>query len=65
MLKESTSKLDSKGANTSMGPSGPRSELIYQVDICYEGWIDYRFTLVHKGHLAIMQSCIKEVSGWN
>ena len=37
-----------------MGPSGPRSELIYLVGMGYEGWIDFRFTFVHKGILVIM-----------
>ena len=37
-----------------MGPSGPRSKLIYLVGMGYEGWIDFRFTFVHKGILVIM-----------
>ena len=37
-----------------MGPSGPRSELINLVGMGYEGWIDFRFTFVHKGILVIM-----------
>ena len=41
-----------------MGPSGPRSKLIYHDDIVYEGCISSRFTLVHKGVLVIMQGCI-------
>ena len=41
-----------------MGPSGPRSKLIYHDDTVYEGWIGSRFTLVHKGVLVIMQGCI-------
>ena len=38
-----------------MGPNCPCSELIYLVDIGYEGQIDSRFTFVHKGVLVIMQ----------
>ena len=34
-----------------MGPNGPRSELIYLVDMGYEGQIDSTFTFVHKGVL--------------
>ena len=45
-----------------MSPSGPRSELIYLVDMGYEGGIGSRFTFVHKGVLVIMQDCIR-VSG--
>ena len=41
-----------------MGPSGPRSKLIYLVGMDYEGWISSRFTFVHKGVLVIMQNCI-------
>ena len=32
-----------------MGPNGPRFELIYYDDMVYEGWIDSKFILVHKG----------------
>ena len=55
---ELTSKLDSKGANTPMGPSGPYSELICHDDMVYEGWIDTKFIFVHKDILVIMQDCI-------
>ena len=33
-------------------------KLIYYDDTVYEGWIDSKFTLMHKGILVIMQSCI-------
>ena len=36
-----------------MGPIGPHSELIYHDDIVYEGWINSRFTLMHKVVLVI------------
>ena len=48
---ESTSKLDSKGASTPMGPNGTYFELIYHDDTIYESWIDFKFILVHKGIL--------------
>ena len=32
----------------------------HYVDTTYEGWIDGRFTFVHKGFCVIMQSCIKD-----
>ena len=41
-----------------MGPSDPRSKLIYLVDMDYEGQIGFRFTFVHKGVLVIIQGCI-------
>ena len=41
-----------------MGHSGPCSDLIYQNDIVYEGWIDSRFTLMLKSILVITQGCI-------
>ena len=34
-----------------MGPSDPRFELIYLIGMDYEGWIDSKFTFVHKGIL--------------
>ena len=37
-----------------MGHSGPDFELIYLVGMGYEGWIDFRFTFMHKGVLVIM-----------
>ena len=46
--------MDSKGNNILMGPNGPRFELIYYDDMVYEGWIDSKFILVHKGFLVIM-----------
>ena len=48
-------KLDFEEANTLMGPNGHRFGLIYHDDTGYEGWIDSRFTLVHKGILVMMQ----------
>ena len=36
-----------------MGPYVPRSELIYLFGMDYEGWIDSKFTFVHKGVLVI------------
>ena len=50
--------MDSEGASTPMGHSGPRSELIYLVGMDYEDQIDFRFTFVQKGVLVIMQDCI-------
>ena len=40
-----------------MGPSGPRSKIIYLVGIGYKGWIGSRFTFVHEGVLVITQDC--------
>ena len=51
---ELISKLDYKGANTLMGSSGHHFELIYHDDTIYEGWIDSKFTFVHKRVLVIM-----------
>ena len=42
-----------------MGPSGPRSELLYLVSMGYEGQIGSTFTFVHKGVLVITQGCIR------
>ena len=50
--------MDSKGASTPMDPSGTLFELIYHDDMIYESLIDFRFILVHKGVLIIMQGCI-------
>ena len=55
---ESTSKLDSKGANTPMGPSGPHFKLMYHDDMVYKSQIGFRFILMHNGVLIIMQGCI-------
>ena len=41
-----------------MGPNCPCSELIYLVDIGYEGQIYSTFTFVHKVVLVITQGCI-------
>ena len=40
-----------------MGLNSPYFELIYHDDTIYEGWIDSRFTLMHKGILVITQGC--------
>ena len=63
---ESTSELDSKGASTPIGPSGSCFKLIYLVGMGYEGWIDSRFTFVHKSVFVIMQDCtgVREQSLW-
>ena len=60
MNVESILELDSEGASTPMGPSGPRSKLIYHDDIVYESWIDFRFIPVHQGTLVITQDCIDD-----
>ena len=41
-----------------MGPNCPRSKLIYFVGIGYKGWINSRFTFVHKGISVITQDYI-------
>ena len=51
--------MDYEGVSIPMDPSGPRSELIYLVDMGYEGWIDSKFTFVHNDVLIIMQGCIR------
>ena len=51
-------ELDYEGASIPIGPSDPHSELIYLVDMGYEGRISSRFTFVHKSILVITQSCI-------
>ena len=48
---ESTSELDYEVVSNPMGPSGPRSKFIYHDDMIYNGQIDYRSILVHKGVL--------------
>ena len=40
------------------GPSGPCFELIYNDNMVNEGWIGFRFTIVYKSILVIMQGCI-------
>ena len=45
--------MDSEVASTPMSLISPRFKLIYHDDIIYEGWIGYRFTLMHKGVLVI------------
>ena len=41
-----------------MGPCGFYFKLIYHDDTVYESWIGFRFTLVHKDIMIIMQGCI-------
>ena len=43
-----------------MGLSGPHSELIYHGGIIYEGWIGFRFILMHNGVLVITQDCTRD-----
>ena len=43
-----------------MSHSSPYSKLIYHDDMVYEDWIDFKFTLMHKDTLVIMQGCIGE-----
>ena len=57
---ESTSELNFEGANTPMSPSGPHSKLIYHDDTVYEGQISFRFILMHKDVLVIMQGCTRD-----
>ena len=38
---ESISKFDYEKANTPMGPSGPRFELIFLDCMLYEGWMGF------------------------
>ena len=52
---ESTSELDYERANTPTSPNCPHSELIYNDDIVYRGWIIFGFIIVHKGILVIFQ----------
>ena len=56
---KSTLELDYMGVNTPKGPSSPHSKLIYHDDMVYENWITSKFTLMHKGVLAIMQGCTR------
>ena len=62
---ESTSKLDYKGVNIPMGPTNPHSKLTYYDDTIYEGLIDYRFILVHKGinYATLHKGIMYKVSG--
>ena len=50
--------MGSKGASTPTGPGGLCFELIYHNGTVYKGWIDSKFTLLHKGVLVIIQGCI-------
>ena len=38
---KSISEFDSKRASTFMGPSGPRFEFIFLVEMAYEGWMSF------------------------
>lgn len=50
--------MDFEAFNTQMGHNGPFFELIYHDHAIYDGWIDSRSTIVHKGVLVIRQGCI-------
>ena len=41
-----------------MCPNGHHFELIYHGGMVYEDWIGFRFTIMHKGVLVIMQVCM-------
>ena len=41
-----------------MSPNGHRFELIYHGGMVYEGWIGFRFIIMHKDVLVIVQDCI-------
>ena len=43
-----------------MGPNSPCFKLIYHDYTVYKNWIDFRFTLVHKGIMVIMQGCLRD-----
>ena len=48
-----------------MGSHGPQYELIYHDSVVYEGLIDFKFTLMHKGILVITkvaQGMVNKVS---
>ena len=49
--------MDYEEASIPLGPSDPLSELIYLVNMGYEGRISFRFTFVHKSILVTMQGC--------
>ena len=48
-----------------MGPTNPHSKLTYYDDTIYEGLIDYRFILVHKGinYATLHKGIMYKVSG--
>ena len=50
--------MDYEGVSTPMGPNGRLFKPIYHDNIVYNGWIGFRFTLVHKDIMIIMQGCI-------
>ena len=41
-----------------MGLSGPHFKLVCHDDMIYESWIDFKFIIVYKDVLVIMQGCI-------
>ena len=43
-----------------MGPSSLCFKLIYHGDTVYEGWIDFKFTLIHKDVLVITYGNTKD-----
>ena len=43
-----------------MGSGGHHFELIYHDDTVYEGWIDFKFTLIHKDVLVITYGNTKD-----
>ena len=45
--------IDFEEVSTLMCPNDPYFELIYHDDMIYEGCIDSKFTLMHKGILII------------
>ena len=42
-----------------MDPNGPCFELICLVGMSYKGWINSKFTFVHKDILVITQGCTR------
>ena len=48
------------GSQYSYRSSWSWSKVIYHDDMVYEGWIDSRFILVHKGILVIMKDYIED-----
>ena len=52
--------MDFERASTLMGLNGPYTKLIYHDNTVFESWIDFRFTLMHKGVLVIIKGCIED-----
>ena len=50
---ESISEFDYEETSTPIDPNGPCFELIFLVNMAYEGWMGFQFTFVHKGFLVI------------